>query len=390
MNGKNLFTTVLGGGNPVVNSLACPDLQNKRVAYLDMLKCLGMFIVVQGHIHPYYGWFSLPLHSFVIPLYFLLSGVTFKRSKFPNFGTFAKHRAKTLLLPYAMFSVITWIIWATFRYLTHSEVDSYWNPLIQTLIAQGSGGFLVHNVPLWFVPCLFVIESMYYFVDKLPKWANLLTCIICAFIGTWMITGPYSDTLKLLPWSIESAFAAIIFYCAGNMLTKTWSLKEIEEKIVANKWWVILTIVVLTLVLINTAHWNGHITLGSDNMGRSPLMFYFNAFMGIISIFLFSVLMCSVKCENILWKKLMNFHLYFGKNSFYIMATHVPVKGFLMVGFAAFLHKSVPFIAKDYLWAAITFAVTCIICAILAYFIGKQKERDHAWVMKKKADKAEK
>ena len=120
MNEKNLFTTVLGGGNPVVNSLACPDLQNKRVAYLDMLKCLGMFIVVQGHIHPCYGWFSLPLHSFVIPLYFLLSGVTFKRSKFPNFGTFAKHRAKTLLLPYAMFSVITWIIWATFRYLTHS------------------------------------------------------------------------------------------------------------------------------------------------------------------------------------------------------------------------------------------------------------------------------
>lgn len=364
------------GGNSLVNN----DLQNKRVAYLDMLKCLGMFIVVQGHIHPSYGWFSLPLHSFVIPLYFFLSGVTFRRSKFPTFGQFAKHRAKTLLLPYVMFSVLTWIIWASFRYITHSEVTSYWNPLLQTLIAQGSGKFLVHNVPLWFIPCLFVIESMYYFIDKLPKIVNLLACIICAFIGTWMITGPYSDILKLLPWSIESAFAAIIFYCAGNMLTKTWTLKEIEKKIVAKKWWAILTIVILTLVLINTAHWNRHISLGSDLLGRNPLVFYFNAIIGITSIFLFSVLVCSIKCENKPWKKIMDFHLFFGKNSFYIMATHVPVKGFLMVGIAALIHQSVTFIANDYFWAAVTFATTSVICSILAVYIRKQKDRDHEWV----------
>lgn len=42
----------------------------KRVGYLDLLKCLGMFIVVSGHIHTNYGWFSLPIHSYVIPLFF--------------------------------------------------------------------------------------------------------------------------------------------------------------------------------------------------------------------------------------------------------------------------------------------------------------------------------
>lgn len=362
--------------------------QKDRVAYLDMLKCLGMFIVVQGHIHTNYGWFSLPLHSYVIPLYFLLSGVTFRRSKFPTFGAFAKHRARTLLLPYAMFSVLTWIIWAAFRYITHSEVESYWMPLLQTLIAQGSGGFLVHNVPLWFVPCLFIVESMYYFIDKLPKWANLLTCIICTFIGTWMMTGQYADTFKLLPWSIESAFVAIIFYCVGNMLTKTWSLKEIEERVVANKRWAMLAIIVLTLILINTAHWNKHISLGSDILGRNPLLFYFNAFAGIITVFLFSVLICSIKCECLIWKRLMDFHLFFGKNSFYIMATHVPIKGILMAGLAAVLHKSVTFVANDYLWAAITFVITCAVCSILAYFIGKQKAKDHAWVERKKSAKA--
>ena len=352
-----------------------------------MLKCLGMFIVVQGHIHPQYGWFSLPLHCYVIPLYFLLSGLTFWRVKFPTFGSFVKHRAKTLLLPYAMFSVLTWAFWAIFRFATHAEVSSYFSPLLQTLIAQGSARFLVHNAPLWFVPCLFLIESIYYFIDKLPKWANLFTCVICAIIGTWMITGQYSDVLTLLPWSMESAFAAVIFYCVGNMLTKFWSLKELEEKIVSKKWWATVAILVLTPILVVSAYWNGHVSLGSDLMGRSPLLFYINAFIGITTVFLFSVLICSIKCENVIWRKVMDFHLYFGKNSFYIMATHVPFKGVLMAAIAAVTHKSIPFVANDYLLAAITFAVTCAVCTILAYYIGKQKERDHAWIEKWKAMK---
>lgn len=64
------------------------------------------------------------------------------------------------------------------------------------------------------------------------------------------------------------------------------------------------------------------------------------------------------------------------------MATHVPVKGFLMIIFATLIHQSVKFIALDYIWAAITFATTCIVCTILAYYIGKQKARDNAWVEK--------
>lgn len=69
------------------------------------------------------------------------------------------------------------------------------------------------------------------------------------------------------------------------------------------------------------------------------------------------------------------------------MATHVPLKGVLMVGFAAAIHKSVKFVANDYLCAAIVFSVTCGVCSVLAYYIGKQKERDHAWVERRKTSK---
>lgn len=355
--------------------------QTNRVAYLDMLKCLGMFIVVQGHIHPDYGWFSLPIHSYVIPLYFLLSGLTFRREKFPTFGTFAAHRAKTLLLPYAMFSVLTWAFWAAYNTALHNPVD-LWGPLLQTLFAQGSGTFLVHNVPLWFIPCLFVIESMYYFIDKLSVRWNVVVCVACAFIGVWMITGAYSNIFKLLPWSIESAFAAIIFYCTGNVLTKYRSLKQIEEAIVAKKVIAIASIAILTPILVYSSYWNGHISLGSDLLGRSPILFYINAFIGIVTIFLFSVLICNIKWDSKLWKWIIDYHLFFGRNSFYIMATHVPVKGIIMVGIAGLLHKSVGFVSYDYLCCAIVFAVTCAICSVLALLIGKQKQIDHQLIEK--------
>ena len=356
------------------------SLKAKRVDYLDMLKCLGMFIVVSGHIHPYYQWFSLTIHCFVIPLYFLLSGMTFKRNKYPTLWEFIKHRARTLLLPYLMLSLVTWAIWAVFNLTSHNQVD-IWGPLIQTFIAQGSGGYLVHNVPLWFLPCLFVIEVLYYMLDKLPEWKNVLCCIILSIIGACMISwwrGPF----VLLPWSAESAFVSIIFYCAGNIVVKHFGLVGIQDMVLSKKWLSMAIIVVLTLVMINTAHWNGHITLGSDSLGKFPPLFYLNAFMGILTTSLFAILVCSIKRDNKLLKVVMDYHLWFGRNSLWIMATHVPVKGIIMIIIARLIGEKVYFVANDWWCLVIVFTITCAICSVLSLIIVKWKKRDEQFVEK--------
>ncbi len=359
--------------------------QKKRVDYLDMLKCLGMFIVVSGHIHPYYKWFSLSVHCFVIPLYFFLSGMTFKRNKFPSLWEFIKHRAKTLLLPYLMFSLVTWVFWAIFNVVSHNQVN-LWNPLLQTFIAQGSGGFLVHNVPLWFLPCLFVIEVLYYMIDKLPEWANVVVCILLSVLGACMISwwrGPF----VLLPWSMESALVSILFYGAGNWLVKHWGLVGIQERVLGKKWLSLIIMIVLTLVMINTAHWNGHITLGSDNLGKLPPVFYLNALMGIMTTGIFAILVCSIKRDNKLFNAVMNYHLWYGRNSLYIMATHVPVKGIIILVIAKMIGKNEYFVTHDWWCLAIVFALTCAICSVLSLWIAKWKKMDEArvqkWISKK-------
>ena len=355
-------------------------LQKKRVDYLDMLKCLGMFIVVSGHIHPYYKWFSLSVHCFVIPLYFFLSGMTFKRNKFPSLGDFIKHRAKSLLLPYLMFSIVTWMFWALFNVVSHNQVD-LWSPLLQTFIAQGSGGFLVHNVPLWFLPCLFVIEVLYYMIDKLPEWANITVCVLLSVLGACMISwwrGPF----VLLPWSMESALVSILFYCAGNILVKHFGLVGIQDKVLGKKWLWLTIMIVLTLMMINTAHWNGHITLGSDNLGKFPPMFYLNAFMGIVTTSIFAILICSINRDNKWVNAVMNYHLWFGRNSLYIMATHVPVKGIIILLIAKMIDKNEFFVTNDWWCLAIVFTLTCAICSILSLWIAEWKKKDEARVQK--------
>lgn len=158
---------------------------NKRLDYIDIAKCLGMFMIIWGHIL-LRGRSNVFVYSFHIPLFFFLSGMVFNAGKYPTIGSLIRRRARTLLLPYLMFSLLTWLIWVGTKLVSHEEVNLF-KPLLETFLAQGSVGYMVHNLPLWFVPCLFVVEVLYYFINKLPEWANLLCCLVCAVIGTYMI-----------------------------------------------------------------------------------------------------------------------------------------------------------------------------------------------------------
>ena len=360
-----------------------------RVGYLDMLKGLAMCIIVSGHIHNEYGWFSLPLHAFAIPMYFMVSGMTFRREKFATVWDLIKRRAKTLLLPYAMFGLLTWLAWAAFSILTHSG-DDIWAPLLQLVIAQGSGDFITFNPPLWFITCLFVIEILYYYLDCLPEWATIMCCVVCAFIGHWMVKGPYLYFFRLLPWNIEGAMTAIIFYCTGNVLTKHYSLKEIENRVLSfNRFGTILCIIVVTTILVFVSYWNGHVSIGSNLLGKSTLVYYLTAYMGILTIFLFSILVCSIHTGYKFIDGFIDFGKWFGQNSFWVMATHVPVKNVLLYAIAGYIGKSIRYVRNDYFWCAVIFTITigvcCLFCLVIEKWKKKDEERMERWQERKMA-----
>lgn len=274
------------------------------------------------------------VYAFHIPLFFFLSGMVFRPDKYTSFGPFVKRKLQTLIVPYIIYSAVTWGIWAAFSYLTHSSIDSYWSPLFETLIARGSEGYLVHNVPLWFVPCLFVIELSYYWISKLKDIWVVLISVILAVLGYSAVNyGQFFD-FTTLPWSIEVAAMAMVFYCLGHLTIKHCGYSKVQE-MVGDKKTLSVVLMVVSFVLV----YFGSMLNGSPSMGHAdihnPLIFYPTALLGILGMLILSCLI-SLSRTNV------NGHLkcikWFGQNSFIAMAIHNPIKGVIVVALAYLFH----------------------------------------------------
>lgn len=79
-------------------------------------------------------------------------------------------RLQTLLIPYVIFSVATWLIYVVGVLAFHNDtMHNCWYYLLQTVLAQGSGGYLEHDVALWFVTCLFVVDVFVLFHKQVAR-----------------------------------------------------------------------------------------------------------------------------------------------------------------------------------------------------------------------------
>ena len=301
----------------------------KRAGYIDVAKGLGMLAVIWGHLM--YVTVE-PTHKFVygfhIPLFFFMAGMVFNPAKY-TFGNFVKRRARTLLLPYVIFSVLSWALWAVCKAVLSGGADAQTLlfPLWQTVIAQGSKGFLIHNAALWYVTCLFVTELISYFLCKLkPVW-NIVLSVGFAVLGWAMLTVDVGFDFTLLPWNIEVACSAVLFYTSGNLFTKYATLNGIPETVGKKPWLWGIVCAVLTAVLIVGSQLNGHVSMGSDSLGNSTLAFYAIGFCGVASTLIFSALLAKIDEKS----KLVKGIEWIGRNSFYCMALHLPVKEVVMV-----------------------------------------------------------
>ena len=83
----------------------------KRLDWVDIAKGIGIFLMVMGHSgipRFMHDW----IYSFHMPFFFILSGFFFTAGKYA-FGELVSRRARTILLPYVVFTVII----DTIRYL---------------------------------------------------------------------------------------------------------------------------------------------------------------------------------------------------------------------------------------------------------------------------------
>ena len=336
----------------------------RRLDYIDLAKGLGMLTIMWGHIHS--GMSTRLVYAFHIPLFFCLSGLVFSGKRYKDFGSFLNKRWRGLIFPYIVFSVLTWTLWATYSYVTHADVQSYWMPLLQTFIAQGSEGYLVHNVPLWFVMCLFVVEVIYYFISKLSIKLNIASCLVLGAVGTWTSVTDVYD-FSVLPWSIDVALMALPFYALGSLANEHVGHEKLISTVTHYRLATVLVMIVAALVLYLGGSNNTKVSMGHAYLGKSLWVFYPTALCGITAFVSMCLLLTSSKL--LVRRKLIRSGVLFGRSSFRAMAIHNPVKGFIIIILSKAMHTSISSIQGGVVTSIVAFVLTFVITWLAIIFI---------------------
>lgn len=244
------------------------DTGIRRLGHIDAAKALGIYLVILAHTHlfePIQNW----IYTFHMPLFFFISGYLFSYERNTSAAPFIRKRFRQLIIPYAAINLITWLAWALAGRNFGSSADQG-IPLLAPLKAAllGYGAEMVHDVPLWFLLCLFIIETIHYllFRRKGFRWSIVL-------IFVFLIAGYVNYALNpvLLPFSLGTVLTGMVFYATGHLLRQT----EFRLNIAAAMLYLAATIAIAWL--------NGRINMHVNYYGNY-LLFFLGGFSGIFMV----------------------------------------------------------------------------------------------------------
>lgn len=262
------------------------DVENTRLDWIDSLKAIAIFLVLIGHttanvrIEAY-------IYSFHLPLFFLISGFLFRIEKYPSFRKFLFRRFSTLIIPYFTFAILSYVVWLVLvRSLSvRGQVNSVnpWFPFWGIFYGIGDGLWRHPlDLALWFLPCLFVTEVIYWIIKRyFHRKLFLGVILICGFAGYF--TSIWASFR--FPWSCDVALTAGVFYGLGDML------KGAVQRTFAIRFRVrILLLMLLFVVGFGISLLNGKADMNYNVYGN-PMLFYSGAIFGsmfwIITVSLF-------------------------------------------------------------------------------------------------------
>ncbi|MFD2285490.1 acyltransferase family protein [Pedobacter petrophilus] len=282
--------------------------REQRVYFLDYAKFIGIYLMVLGHL-------ELPqdiknsIYAFHMPLFFAISGYLFSFKKNMSAKDFILKRGKQLIIPYLIFNVITYIFWLFVGRkfgLDSTEDIKLYKPVIGIFYGNGNNNFLIHDTVLWFLPCLFIVETIYFIFFR-NKTKIISVLLLCCFLAAGFLD--YKFIKINLPWGIDTAFTAIVFYGLANLfkpgIIKLLNIPKLNLGILT---------IFLFLAFIYLSTLNGRVDMLALAYNNYPL-FIFNALLGVMLCLLVSYLVSEGLGKLFVIE-------YIAKNTIIILAFH--------------------------------------------------------------------
>lgn len=187
-----------------------------RHKHIDVVKGIGIFLVVMGHTYGIPEQLYNLIYSFHMPLFFILSGMVYNENKNVElpFFEYLKKKAKSYLFPYYLYALINLVIellWSKLYLREDVTLSIVLEYLKGIFLCSADIKHMPNCSPIWFLMCLFVASTVLWFVVKYASKIKWLIGLVFAVIGYILsITVPI-----LLPFKLETVFMAVFFMILG-------------------------------------------------------------------------------------------------------------------------------------------------------------------------------
>jgi len=244
-----------------------------------------------------------------MPLFFMVSGMTFRPDRYASLGECAVDKAKRLLVPYLLLSVLLIPWWyLNWRVLTSSGIRLLELPL----------GIILSNQDLatspfnagWFLPCLFLVSVFYLFLWRFAggnreKVGWLVLCAAAAG-GAIASLAPVD-----VPWHAHTMMTAAAFYHMGYVYMGHHEEvgKAFGKRPLAGVVFVIVLLAAGALLALQ----NGKVSMHQNDY-NNVVLFYIVA----VSLSLAVLLVVSrISASRLI--------VYAGQNTLVTLAVHIPL-----------------------------------------------------------------
>lgn len=151
-----------------------------RLVYVDTAKAIGIFLVCLGHFLPSGTMIRVAIYSFHVPLFFFVAGVLHSTP----IATFQQYFNKLNIM--FVRTVIPYAIWFLLSLVVHLAV----NPLNVGWLVRAFlyiEGETLWNTPLWFLPCYFLVVTIFRLIILNIGVKRGRAFLCCALAFVWAI-----------------------------------------------------------------------------------------------------------------------------------------------------------------------------------------------------------
>lgn len=247
-----------------------------RLPYIDNAKCLGIFLVVLGHMPLRNIFLNDWIFTFHIPLFFFISG--FLSSHTSEYKLYMKKNLYSLILVTVPYFIISLLCHSLQNYYFYPEHFNLENILLKPLNYYLTGDSRMG--PMWFLIALFWMRIFYnylsgLFTSRILFWSAIIFSIIV-----------YYTSFRCNIYQISATIFAFPFYCLGHYCrVYNWVDRYAQ---ISSFYRMGFTFVLVLLSIVCTL-FCGEINLNALELGHNIFCYYFTSFIGIAMAFSFSL-----------------------------------------------------------------------------------------------------